>query len=801
MKKVYSSDQMSRQFETKYGYFTADGKEFIIKDYKTPKPWVNVISNGNYGLIVSQVNGGFSWITHSNLNRLTRWNQDLVQDNWGKYIYLRDEKTGRYWSPTVHPVYNQVKSYSCRHGVGYTIFHSELYEISAELRIFVPFGEDLEIWTLTLKNTGNEAREIGIYTYLEWCLGVAPDNHREFHKTFLESQFSQSQQIFFAKKRLWEIPSEKGHWNVDWPATAYFAASTEVDAFEGDKEKFIGRARGLSNPIAVEKGVLRGTQGKWNDDICSLRKQFNLSPHKQERIDFFLGAEKDEKTISKIIKKYRGQGEVNNAFQNTKMEWDRIISTSSVKTPDPALDILTNTWLKYQAISGRLWARAGYYQQSGAFGFRDQLQDSLIFLYNNPENTKKQIILHAKHQFKDGRALHWWHPITETGLDAEMSDDLLWLPFVTIQYLKESSEWEILEENKTYFNTQKAETLLGHCLKAIDMVLNRMSKRGLPLILAGDWNDGLSAVGLKKRGESIWLGHFLYYILQEFRIILQKVDQLKKMNEYRDKAIALKNAINEYGWDGNWFWRASKDKGEKIGSHLNEEGKIFLNAQTWSVIADSTDERRKKIAMSAVRKYLDSDVGPLLLYPAYKNPDADIGYLTRYAPGVRENGGVYMHAAAWTIWAAALLGDADFAYRIFRKICPIYNGMNPDKYVVEPFVTPGNVDGIDSPYYGQGGWTWYTGSAAWLLRMIFDQIIGVQADYDGLRIKPCFPSHWDEINLTRYFRTTNYEIKIINQAKQKTEKLEICVDGQKIAGNLIPHLKNQERATITVTLS
>ncbi len=791
---------MSRQFETKYGYFTEDGKEYVIKDHRTPRPWINVISNGNYGLVISQVNGGFSWITHSNLNRLTRWNQDLVRDNWGKYIYLRDEETGEYWSPTVHPVFNQLDSYSCRHGLGYTIFQSSYSEIQASLRIFIPFGHDLEIWTLTLKNLGKRKRKIGIYSYFEWCLGAVPDNHREFHKTFIESEFDTKHHIFIARKRLWEIRSQRGHWNEEWPYIAYFAVGTKVDAFEGDKEKFIGQGRELSNPIALEKGQLEGTLGKWNDDICSVKKTINLDSKQENTIDFFLGAELDKSKILSIIKKYRSKGAVDKSFIETRREWDKILNHLRVKTPDQALNILTNYWLKYQAISCRLWARTAYYQQSGAYGFRDQIQDSLIFLYNNPESTRKQILMNARNQFKDGRVLHWWHPITEAGRDANMSDDLLWLPFVTIHYLKESANWKILDDTIPFYDDQKPVTLLKHCLQSIDKVLSRKSKRGLPLILAGDWNDGLSAVGLAGKGESIWLGHFLYYILKEFQPILRKSNQSRKWAEYQKEAVSLKQSINRYGWDGQWFWRASKDNNQIIGSHSNLEGKIFLNAQTWSVIADSTDQERKKSAMKAVKQFLQSDVGPLLLSPAYQHPDPDIGYLSRYAPGIRENGGVYTHAATWTIWAATLMGDANFAYQIFRNICPIYNGLNSDKYAVEPYVTPGNIDGIDSPFYGRGGWTWYSGSAAWLLRVIVDGIIGLQADYEGLRVKPCLPNGWNNIEISRNFRGTNYQIKILKQTQREPKKFDIYLDGEKIAGNLIPPRKGRKEAHVIIKI-
>jgi cellobiose phosphorylase len=791
---------LQKKFETKYGYFTEDGLEYVIKNYRTPRPWINVISNGSYGLVISQVNGGFSWITHSNLNRITRWHQDLIQDNWGKYIYLRDEDTGRFWSPTFQPVLKDLDEYECRHGIGYSVFHSKYQKIEAMLRVFVPFGDDLEIWTLHLRNLDNKSRKMGVYTYFEWCLGAAPDNHREFHRTFIETEFDHSHQVLIARKRLWEIPSKNGHWNTNWNYTAYFACNESVDGFEGDKEEFIGLYHTPVNPIALQNGQLSGTVGKWNDSIGSLKKTISLLPNQEKKVSFYLGARRDESTIIPTIERYRQNGTIEWAFSTMKEKWLQMLNTTTVDTTDVALNLMTNTWLKYQTISGRIWGRAAYYQQSGAYGFRDQLQDSQLFLYIDPELTKNQILLHANHQFKDGRVLHWWHPITEEGLDGNISDDLLWLPFVTIQYLKETANWNFLKEKVPFYDDSKPTSILDHCLKAIGRVLNRFSKRGLPLILAGDWNDGMSAVGLERRGESIWLAHFLFYILQEFKPILEYFKLDEKIKLYNRRAEKLQKAINQFGWDGNWFWRASKDNGELIGSHSNAEGKIFLNPQTWSVIAGSTDCDRQIQAMSEVEKKLDSDIGPLLLSPAYSNPDPLVGYLSRYAPGLRENGGVYTHAAVWSIWAASLLENSELAYGIYKKLCPINNGMNPDRYVAEPYVTPGNIDGVDSSHYGRGSWSWYTGSAGWLFRVTIDNLIGIQADYNGLLVKPLLPKDWKEVRVKRLFRGTTYKILISNNAFDKIAKIEVFLDGEKLPENIIPFLKDKEEVEVIINI-
>ncbi|GAB4363067.1 MAG: glycosyl transferase [Calditrichia bacterium] len=790
---------MAKKFETNYGYFTENGEEYIITNPFTPRPWVNVISNGDYGLVVSQMNGGFSWITHSNLNRLTRWNQDLIRDDWGKYIYVRDESTGEFWSPTVQPVGNSVENYSCRHGMGYTIFYSEYKKIGIENRIFVPFGDNLEIWTVLLMNHDAVPRKISVFTYFEWCLGAAPDHHREFHRSFLESEFDEAHQIFLAKKRLWEMPSSRGHWNVEWPNVAFFACSEAVDGFEGDKEAFLGRYGSLSHPQAIRKGILSGTVGKWNDSICSLKKTIDLAPGEQKKLNFFLGAQKNESAIWDVVKKYRKPEVVEQVFSDVRSTWQSILESTQIQTPDDAVNFLTNKWLKYQAISGRIWGRAAYYQQSGAYGFRDQLQDSLIFLYSQPEGTRDQIFLHARHQFQDGRVLHWWHPLSDQGLDGGMSDDLLWLPFVTIFYLKETGDWSVLNESIPFYDNPQPAPLQEHLIRAIDKVLERFSERGLPLILRGDWNDGLSAVGLQGKGESVWLAHFLYFILQEFQVILRKLRQDEKASRYAERAQELYRAINDLGWDGGWFWRASKDNGERIGSARNEEGRIFLNAQSWAIIAQSTWGERQEKALQAVEEHLESEVGPVLLTPAYSKPDPDIGYLSRYAPGVRENGGVYTHAATWAVWAAALVKKPELAWRFYRKINPIYNGMEPERYYAEPYVAPGNIDGKDSPLCGRGGWSWYTGSAAWMCRVMLDFIVGIRADYEGLLVQPCLPKNWNEVRCKRFFRGVTYHV-LITRSLAEGEETKIWVEDEMISGNIIPPRQDVSEVNVKVCI-
>jgi cellobiose phosphorylase len=792
---------LKKKFETKYGYFSEDGNEYIIKTPFTPKPWVNVISNGDYGFVISQTGGGFSWQTHSEFNRINRWHQDLIQDNWGKYIYIRDNKTGKFWSPTYQPVKVKLSKYECKHGIGYTVFNTEFRGIKTELTMFNPADDNLEIWDLKISNQSGKDADLSLFTYFEWCLGSSSDHHREFHRSFLETEFDKKNNAMFATKRLWEIPlGDRGHWNIDYQYYGFLSSSKKINDYESDKEFFVGQYGDLINPSALSKKKLSKQTGKWIDPIGCIKVDLKIKKNKSDSVAFYLGLVENKNDAKKVLKKYNTSSQIHEALEKVKTKWADILGSLEIETPDESINLLVNKWLRYQAISGRMWGRTAYYQQSGAFGFRDQLQDSLIFLSIDPKITEKQIRLHARHQFEDGTVLHWWHPITDTGLPTKMTDDLLWLPFLMIHHYFETGDLSLFDEKIEFYDNKELKTsLYDHCIRAIEKVLSRMSERGLPLIGAGDWNDGLSAVGLEWKGESIWLAEFLFYILTEFQKISLHKNDFEKAGRFKKKANELKLAFEKHAWDGEWFFRGTKDSGEKFGSKENKDGKIYLNAQTWSVISEIADKEKQTQALKAVKRHLVKKNGPLLLFPAYKTPDKFIGYLSRYAAGRRENGGVYMHAATWAIWAFAKLGDAKNAYEVYQKISPINNGIKPDEYFAEPYVTPGNIEGPESPQYGRGGWTWYTGSAAWLQKVIVDWILGVRASEEGLIIDPCIPKNWKGFTIKRKFRGTIYNISVRNNKHVSSGVKKIEVNGISQKNNLIKPA-NKKLSTVTVYL-
>jgi cellobiose phosphorylase len=768
--------------DTSFGSFSDDGLEYIITNPNTPMPWINVISNGDYGLTISQAGSGYSWRTHAGLNRINRWEQDLIRDRWGKYLFLRDMNTGEYWSPTYQPAGSELQDYRIRHGMGYSVIESRRGNLRHEITYFVPFNDPLEVWRIKLQNQDGQPLRLQLFTYLEWLLGAAPDWHREFHKTFLRVWFNKEHGALLANKVLWELPGASGpHWNTSWPYVAFHSASVRPAGFEGYKRAFLGRDRDLEAPQALVDGQLRGTGGRWEDEIGSL--QLNLPEQAQVEVAITLGCANSEEQAIDLALNYQNLQTVSQAGEEVNHFWQSVRQDLIIETPDAALNHMVNGWLPYQAISGRLWGRSAYYQTGGAFGFRDQLQDSLVWLLlGRPQNTLAQIKMHAAHQFQEGVVLHWWHPLAETGLKSEYSDDLLWLPFIVLYYLRETGDEASLNEIIPFYDGGSA-SLLDHCLRSFDKALERRSPRGLPLILKGDWNDGLNAVGAGGRGESMWMASFLYFLLREWaQLTMLNSDTRSRFTEEADR---LRRAANEYGWDGSWYWRATTDEGQSIGSASNREGQIFLNVQTWSVLSGLASPERADQAMRAAREHLYQPYGPLLFSPAYTTPDPNIGYLTRYAPGVRENGGVYVHAGCWAVLAERKLHGAEAAYQLLRSFNPALRGQEPQAYSAEPYVMPGNVEGPASQFPGRAGWTWYTGSAAWYLRAFIEGVLGITAQMDGIHLPADLPASWDRFRLRRSFRGTLYDITV--RRERAGEPHGWTINGARITGFILPY--------------
>lgn len=795
----------SKKFQSKYGYFTADGREYVITRPDTPRPWVNVICNGDYGMIETQTGSGFSWRDNSNLSRITRWDQDLVRDNWGKYIYIRDNQSKEFWSATWKPCCPKFDFYEVRHGQGYSVLKSKYKGIYAEKTVFVDVEDPVEVWMLTLRNESKKPRKLSLFTYFDWLLGNAADTHREFQKTFIEVEIDEKNNAIFGKKRPALVPGFISSGMSETPLQAFHASNVKPKAYDGYKESFIGMYGDIQNPKNVIDGKNKNSEGKWGDACASLQVDVNLKAGESKTVVFTLGATHSRDAAFRIINKYSNPQSAQQELNKVKSLWDSLINATTVETPDEGLNFMTNVWLKYQAISARLWGRCAYYQSSGGFGYRDQLQDCQIFFSAKPELAKKQILLHAEQQFPDGTVYHWWHHGTSIGAITHCSDDLLWLDFITLNYIDETADEAILDAKAKFLPDPKTKevtegTLYDHLCRSIEKALTRFSERGLPLIGECDWNDGLSHVGIRWKGESVWLSHFLYGILTRIAPLCEKRGDKERAERYQKKAAQLKDAVNQHCWDGEWYWRATKDNGEILGSKNCKQGRIFLNANTWAVINGSATPERGKVAMESIRKHLYKKYGPLLFTPGYSVTDPTIGYITRYAPSVRENGGLYTHAGTWAIQAECVMRDGDRAYEVYKSFCPPYRGLEPDLYSCEPYVTPGNVDGPDSPFNGRGGWTWYTGSGAWYAVIVTHWMLGARGTKEGLVIDPVIPKKWPGFKMKRHFRGATYHIEVDNSKGKGQGVSQLIVDGRVQSSNVIKPFKDSAEHHVKVVL-
>lgn len=748
----------------RYGRFDASGSTFSILDHRTPMPWTNVVCNGRYGFVVSQNGGGFSWLDNSQLNVLSRWDMDMVRDDRGRFLYVSDLESGDVWSLSPAPCWPDYAEYRCDHRPGSTMFFTEANGVRAEWTLAVPPNEMLEVWHVRLTNTSGRARRLRIASYLEWCCGVAPDVKREFHRLFITVSHDPARHAIFATKNMWDLPrgGEKEHWNKGWPyvaAHALIAPHFEKDLAIGDKARFLGRFGEPRSPAAMKGASSIGGFGRFVDGAAALGGDFSLKPGASIEFGYLVAIDSTLKGLQGALDRYRTIESVRGGVQSATLAWDERLSRTNIDSGSADFDVMNNTWLPYQAISARLWGRTGYYQQSGAFGFRDQLQDSQVWLPLDPARCREQILLHAAHQFADGSVYHWWHPLAEFGPRTACSDDYLWLPFVVASYVRETGDATILNERAPFVDDTAGGTILDHCLRSFERSFKRTSPRGLPLIGSCDWNDGLSAMGTEERGESAWLAFFLIALLAEFSRVLRLVGDSARADEFESRRVALQRSVNEFAWDGEWFRRATKDSGEWIGSQANAAGRIYLNAQTWAILSGGTDAQREASAWQSVKDHLLDEMGPLLLAPAYTEPDSSIGYITRYCPGSRENGGVYMHAATWALMAACKVKDHAAVGRIWRSISPPLRSADAERYRAEPYVTPGNVDGPLSETPGKAGWTWYTGSAAWLNRVSLEWVLGIRPTWEGLLIDPCPFPELGRVDVTRTWRGRRIRVR------------------------------------------
>jgi len=752
-----------------YGGFSVDGTEYVIKlepHHTTPAPWANVLANPGFGTVVSESGGAYTWSENAHEFRLTPWANDPVGDTSGEAIYLRDEESGHYWSPTPLPRRGS-GTYTTRHGFGYSVFEHEEDGICSELWVYVALHAPVKFSVLKIRNVSGRARQLSATGYVEWTLG----DLREKSAMHIVTEADPLSGALFARN---DYSMEFGG------RVAFFAVDDTVASFTCDRREFIGRNGSLRAPAAMRQARLSGHAGAGLDPCAALKADFDLADGDSREIVFRMGAAHDALSVRGIAKEFRGAVAAANALDAVRKHWQATLGRVQVRTPEPAVDVLVNGWLMYQVIACRFWARSGYYQSGGAFGFRDQLQDSMAMIHATPQLAREHLLLCAAHQFPEGDVQHWWHPPLGRGVRTDCSDDYLWLAVATSRYVSITGDTSVLDERVGYIEGRRVnpgedsyydlpgrsalvETLYEHCVRAIEHGLTQ-GAHGLPLIGCGDWNDGMNRVGAQGRGESVWLGFFLYDVLLRFAETAKAHDDTVFSSRCLEHAVALRTNLEAHGWDGEWYRRAYFDDGTPLGSASNEECRIDSIAQSWSVLSGAGSDERQLEAMASLDRYLvKRDAGLIqLLDPPFDRSDLDPGYIKGYVPGVRENGGQYTHAAIWATMAFAALGDRERAWELLRMINPVLHGKNGraiEQYKVEPYVMTADVYGV-SPHAGRGGWSWYTGSAAWMYRLLVESLLGLQVRGDRMSVAPLLPANWESFELSYYFGKTLFRISV-----------------------------------------
>jgi len=792
------------------GGFHQGGREYVTllgAEQWTPAPWSNVIGNAaEFGFQITETGGGCTWSLNSRENRLTPWSNDAVSDPPGEVVYLRDEDSGTIWSATPLPI-REREPYIIRHGQGYTVFEHTSHGISQELLVFAPLDAAVKISLLRLRNRTGRKRKLSVTHFIELVLGVS----RASSAPYIITEIDQAAATIFARNPFNNEFAER---------VAFVATSEQISSATCDRKEFIGRNSSLEAPAALRRIGLTGRYGAGLDPCAAMQTHIELAPHEAREIVFLLGEAESKTAAQSVVANFRQAGVVNSAFEKVLTHWDDLLGTIEVKTPDPALDTMLNRWLLYQTLSCRIWARTAFYQSGGAFGFRDQLQDVMAMVYSFPEIARRQILLAASHQFKEGDVQHWWHPPSGRGVRTTFSDDLVWLPFVTAFYVNVTGDAAVLDEVVPFIEqplleaaqlesymqpevSEESATIYEHCVRAIDRSLP-VGKHGLPLMGGGDWNDGMNRVGHLGKGESVWLGWFLYTTIAAFTPHVDSRKQKARGNRYRRYLESLKKALEEKAWDGDWYRRAYFDDGTPLGSARNEECRIDSIAQSWAVISGASDPYRMGRAMAAVEEYLirRGDGLVILFTPPFDKGSLNPGYIKGYVPGVRENGGQYTHAAIWTLIAYSLLGDGERAGELFALLNPINHSSTRaglHKYKVEPYAAVGDVYAVP-PHTGRGGWTWYTGSAGWMYRAGLESILGFRLQNDRLEINPCVPRWWREFEITYRRGRAIYRIKVENPLGVSRGVLNVEVDGVVQPGEPITLVDDEKTHNVRIVM-
>jgi cyclic beta-1,2-glucan synthetase len=808
------------------GGFSPDGREYVIitdGEHRPPAPWVNVIANPRFGTVVSEAGSAYTWCENAHELRLTPWHNDPVSDTGGEAIFLRDEDSGQIWSPTSPLACGDpgepsdggaALPYRIRHGFGYSVFEHGEAAVHSELTVFVALEDAVKFSSLVLRNDSPRRRRLSATGYVEWVLG----DLREKNAPHVHTEIASDNGALYARNR---YSNDFGDWIAFFDVDPADRADSASGSLTADRDEFIGRNGSLRRPAALRRIGLSGRTGVALDPCAAIQVVFELAPGQSREIVFRLGMGRSADEAGELVQRHRGSAAARATLTAVHAHWRHALGAVQVATPDPALNLLTNGWLIYQTLACRMWARSGHYQSGGAYGFRDQLQDAMALVHTRPRLLRDQLLLCASRQFREGDVQHWWHPPAGRGVRTHISDDYLWLPLALARYVHSTNDTGVLGEEVGFLDGpavsaheeswydmpgRAAETapLYEHARRAVQHGL-RFGAHGLPLIGAGDWNDGMNRVGSQGRGESVWLGFFLCEVLREFAPLARSRGDEAFAQRCDGERAGLAQRLEQAGWDGGWYRRAYFDDGTPLGSAESAECRIDAIAQSWAVLSGVSSDERARRAMDAVATHLVRDDAGLvqLLDPPFDRHGPNPGYIAGYVPGVRENGGQYTHSAVWTAMAFAALGNAARAWQVMDLINPLNHGRSADSvaiYKVEPYVVAADVYSV-APHTGRGGWSWYTGSAGWMYRLVVESLLGLtlQVDDDGARllIRPCMPARWTGYHVDYCFGETTYGIDIASAGDAAPS---VTLDGEQHPGGGITLVDDGRAHEVRVVL-
>lgn len=767
----------------KYGYFDDKNKEFVITRPDTPTPWINYLGCDEYCALMSNTAGGYSFHRDPKNKRITRFRYNNVPvDRPGRYIYLRDSSSGDFWSATWQPVLKgKDYKYECRHGMGYTVIKSKYKGISTEATYFVPLGENLEFWALKVKNDSGKSRDIKLFTYIEFCLWKAEMDMVDFQYTLnIASAVNDGNLIFHQTS----YAPKAGRFGL-----AYFGCNKKISGFDCDRETFIGQYHSESDPVVVENGKSSNSIASGGNPIASVSVDLTLKAGETKEIIFMLGVAETKEDAKDTYRKYLDEKTVYKKLADLKTYWADYLGHYHVETPDEDVNSMVNIWNQYQCRTTFNWSRSASYYEAGigrGMGFRDSNQDTLGVVHAIPQRVRTRIAELASNQFKNGSSYHKFFPLTKTGEKGGYSDDPLWLILAVSAYVKETGDVDFLHEKVKYIDGAPV-PMYEHLKKAIDFVLSEKGPQGFVKMRFADWNDCLNLGTDNEVAETTWVPQLLYFGIQEFLEMASFLDRNDDCEKYTEIAKAVKSNFNKKAWDGKWFIRGIDKNGDPVGSAKSKEGgMIDLLPQAWAVMSGIADREKSVACMDSLKKLLDTEYGIMLITPPYTEYHEKLGAVTTFAPGLKENGGIFCHSNPWAMIAETMLGRGETAFKYYKTILPPTKNRIADIHLTECYIYSQFITGTGNMNFGRARNSWLTGTAAWNLVAVTQYILGVRPDYNGLVIDPCIPAGWKSFGVRRMFRGAIYDIKVTNPKKVQKGVKSLAVDGMKVEGNVVP---------------